>query len=147
MVWGAFSYFGVGPLFWIKETMDQVKYREILSDVMLPYATENMPDSWVFQQDNDPKHTARAVKRWFEDNNVRIMGWPSQSPDLNPIEHLWQDVKRSLKGERFKRKEELFEKVKEKWTRTPIEKIHTLIESMPRRCKAVIESNGAPTKY
>lgn len=122
MVWGAFSYFGVGPLYWIKERMDTVKYRQILLDIMLPYATENMPESWVFQQDNDPKHTARAIKLWLEENNVRLLEWPSQSPDLNPIEHLWQEIKTSLKGKCFKKKEDLFEKIKEEWFRVPIEK-------------------------
>lgn len=72
-IWGCFSYAGVGPIFWIKENMTKELYFEILEGVMLPYAEDNIPLIWTFQHDNDPKHTAKVVTRWFEQRNISVL--------------------------------------------------------------------------
>lgn len=147
MVWGCFAYAGVGPLHLIEGIMKTQEYKSILSDVMLPYAEEEMPLRWSFQQDNDPKHTARATKQWFTDQKVTVMEWPPQSPDLNPIENLWDIVDRHIDRQEVRNKHQLFEQAKRAWDAIPLETIHNLIESMPRRCQAVIDSKGFATKY
>uniref|UniRef100_A0A3Q3WIA1 Cysteine/serine-rich nuclear protein N-terminal domain-containing protein n=1 Tax=Mola mola TaxID=94237 RepID=A0A3Q3WIA1_MOLML len=79
MIWACFSYYGVGPIYRIPGIMDQFAYVKILEEVMLPYAEEDMPLKWVFQQDNDPKHTSKRAKSWFQSNKINVMEWPAQS--------------------------------------------------------------------
>ncbi len=78
---------------------------------------------WVFQQDNDPKHTAKVVKDWFDENNIKVMKQSAQQPDLNPIENLWGELKRALsKLPRPKNANELWENAKIAWVSIPVEK-------------------------
>lgn len=147
LVWGCFSYNGVGPLHKIDGKMDRQMYIHILETVMRPYARRSFGRNFIFQQDNDPKHSAKATQQWFDRRRVCLMKWPSQSPDLNPIEHLWEELKQRLKQLTARNATQRFAQIQEQWMKIPQNKIRTLVESMPRRCQAVIDAKGYPTKY
>ncbi|GET52987.1 IS630 family transposase [Rhizophagus irregularis DAOM 181602=DAOM 197198] len=127
MVWGCFSKNNLGPL--VKLEDDQ--------------------ENFIFQDDNAPIHTARVVKSWEEENEVNSLPWPAQSPDLNPIEHLWDELERQVRAHKPlpKNRENLWEILQEEWLNIEADKYQNLISSMPRRISAVINSKGYPTKY
>ena len=147
MIWACFSYYGVGPIHWIKTIMDQHVYVDILQNVMLPYAEDEMPCIWVFQQDNDPQHTSKNATNWFADNIIDSMEWPQQSPELNPIENLCPDVKKAVQTCNPTSNETLWMAVKESWERIPIIRCQDLVTSMSRRCAAVIPNKEYSAKY
>jgi hypothetical protein len=83
MLWGCFSASGTGRLVRIEAKMSGAKYREILDENLLQSARDlQLGQRFTFQQDNNPKHTAKTMREWLR-----------ESPNLNPIEHLWRDLK------------------------------------------------------
>lgn len=147
MVWGCFRHGKIGPLHLIEQIMDRFVYLDILNEVLLPHVREGKLSDWIFQQDNDPKHTSGVVKDFFTEKNIRLLEWPSQSPDLNPIEHLWEELQRRCKGLKATNKAKKFEQLQKIWYEIPDEILSNLIESMPRRCQAAIDAKGFATKY
>ncbi|KAL1920737.1 uncharacterized protein VTP21DRAFT_11372 [Calcarisporiella thermophila] len=103
----------------------------------------------IFQLNNDPKHTANITKAWLQDNKLQVLEWPSQSPYLNIMEHMWSELKRRLANYRRmpKNKDELWERIETEWESIDKEYIGKLYASVPERIRAVCFAKGGHTKY
>ncbi len=92
MIWAAMSSAGVGPLCFLKSTVNAAIYQETLEHFMLPSADKFYGDAdFIFQQDSAPAHTAKGTKSCFNDHGVTVLYWPANSPDLNPIDNQEED--------------------------------------------------------
>jgi len=115
--------------------MDQHQYKEILQKDLLYsiIAYDLDPSHLIFQHDNDPKHTTKSVRQWLKSHGLNVFQWPAQSPDLNPIEHLWATLKHHLN--RYESAPmgilELWERIEECWASITPEECRRLYESMP----------------
>ncbi len=148
MIWAAMSSAGVGPLCFLKSTVNAAIYQDILEHFMLPSADKLYGDAgFIFQQDLVPAHTAKGTKSWFNDHGVTVLDWPANSPDLNPIKNLWGIVKRKMRDTRANNSDDLKAAIKATRASITPEQCHRLIASMPRRIDAVIYAKGGPTKY
>lgn len=125
-------------------------YCEILEKTLLPFLEEKLPTPTVhrFMQDNDPKHTSRAAKDFFERNNVNWWKTPAESPDMNPIENLWHELKEFIRREvKPVNKNELVDGILAFWDTVNLQKCCRYIDHLKKVLPKVIEVRGEPTGY
>lgn len=151
MVWGCFCFAGVGYMAKIDNRMDAALYCRILEDELMDtfsfYSLDR--NETIFQQDNDPKHKAKLTMSWLDSKGIKLLDWPAQSPDLNPIENLWSHLKKQL--QKFPEPStgilQLWERIQVAWEAISKDFCVKLIESMPARINAVLSAKGGYTKY
>jgi hypothetical protein len=106
-------------------------------------------DSVIFQHDNAPIHKAKIVQKWFLEQPFTVLEWPAQSPDLNPIEHVWAILKHRLNSHPTPPVGllQLWERVEETYKTITTEQCERLYASMPDRIVAVLVARGKWTRF
>ena len=123
---------------------------EIIQNRVVQQLQEWNPDSdSVFQQDNAPCHKSEGAMNDFRANNINVMDWPPASPDINPIENLWAIIKTRILKLKPTSKKDIIAGFIQVWNRDDemLNIMQSLVRSMPRRVKALIDSKRSHTKY
>lgn len=147
MVWGSFCASGRGGLYFLPKntTMNSESYISCLNDHLLTFFGIHRCE--FFLQDGAPCHTSKKTKKWLADNKIPLMDWPGNSPDLNPIENLWNIMKNKVAKENTSSIEKLKTAILKVWIDFSTTYLENLAFSMPKRLQDVLKCNGEPTKY
>jgi len=155
-VWAAINIKGKIGIHIFTENLDRHLYRKILNNHLYDNADNVLGHRWVFQQDNDPKHTSHDVQSDLKIRLPRrVLSWPSYSPDLNPIENVWAVLKKNVEkrikkmvAQKKKIAQNIFiDIITDEWDSLEKDVIVNSISSMKNRIQACIEAEGGHTKY
>ena len=150
MVWAGISMDGKTDLYVLPQgTMTAVRYRDEVLDVFVrPYAGA-VGENFILMDDNAPPHRARIIDQYLEDETIIRMDWPAPSPDLNPIEHVWDMLQRGIASRQQHPQTvgQLQVMLQQEWAALDQASVRRLIQSMRRRCMAVITARGSQTRY
>ena len=126
MVWGCFCNNKLDPLVLIEGTLNFDKYIKLLEKHLLPFLNDLGIENHIFQDDNAPCHASIKTRSWKENNLIKILPWPAQSPDLNPIENLWNELENRVRKHRPmpKNKNDFFAVLKEEWNKIKENKLN-----------------------
>lgn len=147
MIWAGISMHTKTPAVSVDGNLTARRYQDqIITPVLLPHFRANR--GMMLAQDNAPCHTARATQGMLQLNQVRVIPWPSKSPDLNPIENVWDLLKRRIrKLPQQQNLRGLGIIIQQAWQAIPQRYLQRYIISMRARCRAVIDAQGGHTRY
>ncbi|GFW51663.1 transposable element Tcb2 transposase [Trichonephila clavipes] len=142
MVWGAIAYDSRSPLIVMHGTLTGQRY---VDDILRPHVgpfLNGLPGA-IFQQDNARPHTARVAQDFLR--HFQTLPWPARSPNLSPVEHVWDQLKRQMLSCHSVQDLELA--VQDLWVHLPQDNIRCLINSMPDCVAACFAAGGGPIRY
>lgn len=149
MIWAAVSFRHKSGLHFCNNNLNAQRYRDDILAAHVQPMFQNNPELRVYQQDNARPHTARLSMEFLNNANIAVMQWPSLSPDMAPIEHVWDELGRRVNKRPIRPSTlpELRRALTEEWTNMPQLTIQNIIRSMRRRCTACINARGGHTRY
>ena len=142
MVFGLISVAGTGPLVRLHSKINATVYIEILKKTRHIFLGTAINQPAVFMQDNTPCYTAKSFKTFLSEEDVTLMEWPAQSPDMNPIENVWKLVNERDKEKNPRNIEELWTNLKGEWEKVSVDEYKTLIRPCSKRGQDVIENKS-----
>ena len=143
-VWGAFSARGKTTLHFFTRAIDSEAYKDILNEFLVEEANALYPDGWFFQQDNARPHVSASTRNFLNSRGVNVIGWPSLSPDLNPIENVWALMKHEVEQREATSVAELKVVIQDVWDGIDLENYWS---HMSNRIETCLTLEGATTKY
>lgn len=147
-MWGGISRRGTTSLAIFEGVMDSTFYQSILDKHLLPFIQRVYPDGHRFQQDNDPKHVSKSTVAWMQTKELNYWPTPPESPDSNPIENVWHQMKHHLrKHVKPSTKDELIQGIQESWKLITPEVCNRYIDHLNRVLPEIVEKGGCATGY
>lgn len=147
-VWAGISSQGRTAICVFDGIMDKHLFVNILNSSLLPSIGVLYPHGHRLMQDNDPKHTLGFAAQWMINNGVNWWKTPPESPDINPIENLWHELKEYIRREvKPKVKQDLVNGILSFWSTVDKEKCGQYIRHLRKVIPKIIELNGEATGY
>jgi transposase len=146
-VWGGVSEGGFSEPYIFTENLTGELLCTVYEQALLPSAARLFKGQWSLVEDNDPKHKSRKATQWRRDHHINRLPWPAYSADLNAMENVWPVLQNRVAKRHPQTINGLRKVLKEEWAKLPATLAHSLLQSMPKRCQAVVDGAGRFIRY